>query len=204
YDMAVATVVAVALNVSVALISFLASRSEASAYQARAPRHHPFPKGEGRWLIYIVIALSGCTALGAQVVWTRLLSLLLGATVYTFSIILAVFLFGLGIGSCAAALLSQRVGRPRLMLGCCQLLLTAAIAWAAYIIGQVLPYRPIEPTASGSPWVVFEFELLRALLAILPASSLWGASFPLAFAAIAITGDDPARPVAETYAANTI
>ena len=156
------------------------------------------------WAVYLAIALSGCTALGAQVVWTRLLSLLLGATVYTFSIILAVFLFGLGIGSCAAALLSQRVGRPRLMLGCCQLLLTAAIAWAAYIIGQVLPYRPIEPTASGSPWVVFEFELLRALLAILPASSLWGASFPLALAAIAMSGDDPARPVAETYAANTI
>ena len=31
--------------------------------------------------------------------WTRLLSLMLGGTVYTFSIILAVFLFGLGMGS---------------------------------------------------------------------------------------------------------
>ena len=38
-------------------------------------------------------------ALGAEVVWTRLLSLLLGGTVYTFSLILAVFLIGLGIGS---------------------------------------------------------------------------------------------------------
>ena len=157
------------------------------------------------WAVYLAIGLSGCTALGAEVVWTRLLSLLLGGTVYTFSIILAVFLFGLGIGSCAAALLSQRVGRPRLMLGCCQLLLTVAIAWAAYIVGQVLPYWQIEPpTASGSPWVVFELELLRCLLAILPAASLWGASFPLALAAIALSSDDPARPVAKIYTANTI
>ncbi len=42
--------------------------------------------------IYVAIALSGLSALGAEVVWTRLLSLMLGASVYTFSIILAVFL----------------------------------------------------------------------------------------------------------------
>ena len=47
-------------------------------------------------LIYVAIALSGMTALGAEVVWTRILSLLFGATTYTFSLILAVFLVGLG------------------------------------------------------------------------------------------------------------
>ena len=36
------------------------------------------------------------TALAAEVIWTRILSLLFGATVYTFSLILAVFLVGLG------------------------------------------------------------------------------------------------------------
>ena len=51
------------------------------------------------WPVYVAIGLSGMTALGAEVIWTRLLSLLFGATVYTFSLILAVFLFGLGIGS---------------------------------------------------------------------------------------------------------
>ena len=45
------------------------------------------------------IGLSGATALAAEAVWTRLLSLLLGATTYTFSLILAAFLLGLGIGS---------------------------------------------------------------------------------------------------------
>ena len=56
----------------------------------------------------MTIALSGATALGAEVVWTRLLGLLLGATVYTFSIILAVFLVGIGIGSAAASALAAR------------------------------------------------------------------------------------------------
>ena len=44
------------------------------------------------------------SALGAEVVWTRLLSLMLGGTVYTFSLILAVFLIGLGIGSSLGAI----------------------------------------------------------------------------------------------------
>ena len=55
----------------------------------------------------VTIALSGATALAAEAVWTRLLSLLLGATTYTFSLILAAFLVGLGIGS------SDRLGDLR-------------------------------------------------------------------------------------------
>ena len=51
-------------------------------------------RAPGAVFVYAAIAFSGLTALGAEVVWTRLLSLLLGATVYTFSIILAVFLTG--------------------------------------------------------------------------------------------------------------
>ena len=50
----------------------------------------------GATLVYAAICISGLSALGAEVVWTRLLSLLLGPTVYTFSIILAVFLAGFG------------------------------------------------------------------------------------------------------------
>ena len=60
-------------------------------------------------LIYVTIALSGMTALGAEVVWTRILSLLFGATAYTFSLILAVFLVGLGIGSTIGSELARRV-----------------------------------------------------------------------------------------------
>ena len=39
---------------------------------------------------------------------------------------------------------------------------------------------------------------------VLPASLLWGASFPLAIAAIAVQGRDPGRLVGAVYAANTL
>ena len=53
--------------------------------------------------------LSALTALGAQVVWTRLLTLLFGATVYAFAIILAMFLSGLGVGSAIAEMIARTV-----------------------------------------------------------------------------------------------
>jgi spermidine synthase len=208
YDTVTATVVAVTLNGLVAAPAlilagtgpYIISSDRISSDRRRRVAAVGAPRN---WDVYLTIALSGCCALGAEVIWTRLLSLILGATVYTFSIILAVFLLGLGIGSCAAALRSSLLARPRLMLGWCQLLLTLAIAWAAHAI-QVLPYGPIHPSPSSSPWVAFQFDLLRAFWAILPAACLWGASFPLSLAAIEWKREDLARPVAGIYAANTI
>ena len=203
HDMATATYVAFALNVTVAAIA-LALAAASAPYEATAP---PPPKGRagaGAWAVYLAIALSGMSALGAEVVWTRLLSLLLGGTVYTFSLILAVFLIGLGIGSSLGAFLARRAASARVALGACQWLLTAAIAWTAVMISESLPYWPITPGLSPSPWYTFQLDLVRCLWAVLPPACLWGASFPLALAAVASRGQDPGRLVGGVYAANTI
>jgi spermidine synthase len=163
------------------------------------PRNTP-----ASWPIYVTIALSGAGALAAEVIWTRLLSLMLGATVYTFSIILAVFLVGLGIGSGVGAALARSSQRPRLLLGSCQLLLAGAIAWTAAVLALSLPYWPIDPSRTKSPWHLFQLDLVRCTYAILPAACLWGASFPLALAAGARRGQDAGKLVGGMYAANTV
>jgi spermidine synthase len=216
YNMATTTYVAAAINLVVAGISFaLAARTptQAVAEDSSAARALSTPPVEpdaeisdadpaGRWTIYVTIALSGATALGAEVVWTRLMGMMLGATVYVFSIILAVFLIGLAIGSGVGAWL-LRVVRPRLALGWCQVLLTIGIAWAAYMIADSLPYWPINPLLTTSPWFTFQLDMVRCLWAILPPTILWGASFPLALAAAASPGENSGRVVGGVYAANT-
>jgi spermidine synthase len=156
------------------------------------------------WPVYLTIALSGLTAIGAEVVWTRLLSLTLGGTVYAFSIILAVFLFGLGIGSAVGASLGRKSLRPGILLGWCQFFLTAAIFWTAYMLAESLPYWPIDPSLTANAWLNFQLDMARCLWALLPATLLWGASFPLALAAAAARGQDPGRLVGGIYAANTV
>ena len=205
FDMATAIYVAFAINVTVALIALaLAAGPARYAAPAFADTNETSERVPGAWAVYLAIALSGMSALGAEVVWTRLLSLMLGATVYTFSLILAVFLIGLGIGSTIGALLARRASSARVTLGVCQWLLTAAIAWTALIISQSLPYWPIVPALTLSPWYTFQLDLVRCLWAVLPPACLWGASFPLALAALAARGQDPGRLVGAVYAANTI
>ena len=129
-----------------------------------------------------------------EVIWTRLLSLLFGGTVYTFSLILAVFLFGLGIGSSLGSARSARAcARPRVALGWCQMFICAAIAWSAYMLTQSMPYWPVNPSITTDPWFNFQLDFVRCLWVVLPGAILWGASFPLALAALARTRPGSAR-----------
>lgn len=203
HDLTKATLVAAAINVIVALISVLLAKRTAPRPRAEVEKTESAGT-PGAWPIYLTIALSGLSALGAEVVWTRLLSLMMGATVYTFSIILAVFLAGLGIGSGAGSALARKARTPRIALGICQLLLALGIAWTAFTIARSLPFWPINPALAKTPWLGFQMDLVRCLWAILPAAILWGASFPLALAAAAKPGQDGGRLVGRVYAANTI
>lgn len=206
-DMASATFIAAGINVVVALISYTLSNRTPDHMEAEHPaskhsNEDSLTCGSQHWPIYLTIALSGASALGAEVVWTRLLSLMLGATVYAFSIILAVFLVGIGIGSGVGSLLMRSV-RPQVALGYCQLFLAAAIAWTAFMLSQSVPYWPINPLLSTGPSYTFQIDLVRVLWTIFPATLLWGASFPLALGAIASRDTDASKTVGSVYAANT-
>jgi spermidine synthase len=129
------------------------------------------------WRVYGAIALSGLTALGAEVVWTRLLSLMFGATTYAFSIILGVFLAGLGIGSSIGSWLARDAGSwpprdakqprdmPLVMLGWAQFLVALGTAWGAFMIARELPWWPLDERLAASPGLVLQVDLESALFA---------------------------------------
>lgn len=210
YDMAVATYFAAGVNLVVALVSlWLAGRTPSHASSgdlAVTPAAEDLALSSssvsgGDWTVYVTIALSGASALGAEVVWTRLVGMILGSTVYVFSIILAVFLTGLAIGSGIGSWVLRKI-QARLALGWSQILLALAIAWTAYMITDSLPYWPSLLTTS--PWETFRSDMVRCLVAMLPPTILWGASFPLAMGSVAVPGEDSGRTVGGIYAANTL
>jgi spermidine synthase len=203
FDIVTATWAAVALNVAIGALAF--GIASILPYEPVPHEHGRSPDPHARVSVYAMVALSGFTALGAEVVWTRVLSLVFGATTYSFSLILAVFLLGLGGGSVAGSELAGRTANPRAALGWCQLLVCVAMAWAASAIAS-LPYWPIDPSLATDPFLVFQLDLMRAVWVMLPATILWGASFPFALAAL---GTIPSRRdagplVGRAYAANTI
>ncbi|MBW2541165.1 MAG: fused MFS/spermidine synthase [Deltaproteobacteria bacterium] len=202
YDGTVATWFAVSLNAGVAALAYAIAPRDGS--RAREAPQLALPSLADHRIVYLVIGLSGLTALGAQVIWTRLLGLILGGTVFSFTIILAIFLTGLGLGSSVGSLVARHVASPRAALGWCQLALVFAIPLAAHMITAELPYWKLNPDFADSLFRVFSHDLVQSAVAILPATVLWGASFPLALAAAAGKGQEPGHLAGGINAANTI
>lgn len=209
YDVRVASYAAATANGVIGLASLLAAAVFRFAPAEAAPST-PVEDAESkrrRSSITAAIALSGLTALAAEVVWTRQLSLLLGATTYSFSLILAVFLSGLGIGTSIGTRIARASERARSWFGAMQLLLVPCVLWGAFAITHVLPYA--EPTYVFQEHVYqnmpvhYAWDFARCALAMGPAAIAWGASFPLALAAAA-GGGDSGRLVGGLYAANTV
>jgi spermidine synthase len=213
YDVSIGTYVAVLINILIAVIALAVARGTAihkPAEPLNTAKAQVQLNSAGRAqlqlrsTVYVAIALSGLTALSAQIVWTRLLALLFGGTVYTFSLVLAVFLFGLGVGSTAGAIVSRRIRQPRVALGWCQCLLAPAMFLAAYFLLAYLPFDRLPPEVVTDPTLRLLTDLKRCAEVVLPASMLWGASFPIALASLAAPGDEPGRLIGGVYAANTL
>lgn len=103
HDVTVATTVAAALNLLVAAVAIrLAGRVRYEVPQSVLESNPETASAADPVsitplaLVAVVIGISGATALGAEVIWTRLIALLFGPTLYTFSLILAVLLLGRG------------------------------------------------------------------------------------------------------------
>jgi spermidine synthase len=219
HDLATATWCAVALNLLVAAVSLLlAARAPHPARPPAGchlmddiPSQAPTGKRQlsddippaAAWPVFVVTALSGFCALAAEVVWTRHLALLLGGTVYTFSIILAVFLAGIGLGGAGGAWLARHTAVPRRWLGVAQGLLAPGMLWATVLIAEHLPYWTFDADLVPSPLGKLSADLIRCGASLLPPALLWGASFPLALASLAAPGRDAGRLAGGAYAANT-
>lgn len=114
--------VAVAASATVGLTALVLGRGAAPGTPARAAPAEVIPtaavEGGGatalsRRLTVLGIGVSGFCALGYEILWTRMLTLVVGTSVYSFTLMLVAFLAGIGIGSHAFALLrSVRWTRP--------------------------------------------------------------------------------------------
>lgn len=134
--------------------------------------------------LYLVVGASGCAALIYEVVWTRLLSLVLENTVYAFSLMLGTFLAGLALGSfCVARFLKPDRSVP-LLLGWTQ----CGVALSSLAMLVVLPtwaelfYRTYLGGSFGDSWLmhIITQELVCSGLMLLPAALL-GTTLPIAW-----------------------
>lgn len=91
------------------------------------------------------VAGSGATALVYQIVWQRMLVRLTGAALPAVTLIVCIFMLGLGIGSLIGGRLAGRLVRP---MRVCAVLETIVAAMAAFIVPALTSQRFAEPVLS--------------------------------------------------------
>ncbi|MBI3920339.1 MAG: fused MFS/spermidine synthase [Armatimonadetes bacterium] len=141
---------AAALNVALALTVFAMSRASiGSAHQtppaedAGAPPADVSSRGTMSRQVAVSLfcsASSGFIAMVYEVGWSRVLSLILGSSVYAFSIMLTTFLVGLALGGYVFARWADRTKRNGLIMLAALQALVGLTAFVTMHIFQELPY----------------------------------------------------------------
>ncbi len=158
------------------------------------------------WLLASA-AVAGFASLSLEVAWFRLLSLVLGASTYAFSVMLLAFLTGIALGGQIGGQVADRAARSALgVRGALALTLagTGALVWLGMWTYGHLPMLFVQLwfQIEGMDSFLWIIKCLVAGVVMVPPAIGMGMAFPL-MVRIA-TEADPARPAGGVYAANTL
>jgi spermidine synthase len=164
-------------------------------------------------VVSLAIGIAGFSALVYEVAWTRLLALMLGASTYTFSVMLLAFLVGIALGGKLGGPLADnllaRGGLRHVLLAFAAI--EVGIAVVSYLLMYIYPELPF--------WYVWIFDFFQseeypkatwavslgiAGLIMTPPAVLMGMHFPVAVRAVLSSPDALGAPVGRVYGANTL
>ncbi len=174
-----------------------------------APRPEPAP-ADGRTRHFAAVAaalgLSGLCAMVYEVAWSRFLTLVIGNSVYAFTLMLMAFLIGIAGGAALGAQVVRRWRVEPLPAAAACLVGTAATAFAVHHLFSVLPYWFVSLYAlvRDQDSMVFVVQLGIACLVMMGPTLLMGAMFPVA---VSTAVRDPGRlasDVGRLYTSNTV
>jgi spermidine synthase len=181
-----AVYVAAMLNVVVALGGIALARGldlVRDRAAAAAPSVTPADAGlVWRWSLLVFI--SGFLIVALQIVWYRLIGVLLQSNGYSFSLVLSVFLLGDAAGLLVGARTIDRIADPRRFFFLMQGIATAlalAGAWFVYwaMGAGVLPADFVDRDIMSGGRRDTAMIVLLLLIVVLPASFIMGFSFPV-------------------------
>ena len=194
------TLVAVLVNVltgGVALLSARRSGRGPAGMPATPPaRRQPLAfSGTQMTLVMIGVGLSGCCALAYEVLWTRLLVLVVDNSIYSFTVILLAFLAGIALGGLLLGAVFERLSNLLLVFAFIQM----GIALTAFCVPLFIEIKPVH---GQIPYYAFLMQPI--FLLILLCTSLLGMALPLAARIYQARHTQVGATLGTVYAINTM
>jgi spermidine synthase len=188
--------VGVALNAGAFVLAiplFRATVAPAAPEASSTPLAH-------RYLLPLIL-VSSAVSFTYEVLWTRLLTFVLGGSVYAFSTMLATFLAGIALGAGLASRLGGTPAAARRGFALAQWG-TALCSLTAFHFAELLPRLADRLSAAGSGTLFVGATLSAATL--LPGAVCIGATFPFAVRLLAGGAAQAAAATARAYAWSTV
>lgn len=205
----VAIAIAACINLLVGLVALLVHRTVRSAAALPGPalELESAPSALSRSTRWVVFAfgLSGFTALLLEVIWTRVLVLVFGSTVYSFAAMLSVFLLGIALGGALFGKLADRSKSPYRLLG----VMLATIALIVLAEAAVINYLPetflrllAVAGVKDSSLALIKFVISFAIL--FPLTLVSGGTFPVVAKIFTDNLGQTGREIGLVYSVNTL
>ena len=156
-------------------------------------------------LVAVLFFASGFSSLIYQIVWTRMLVLVFGATTFATSTVLAIFMGGLALGSFVAGRFSDKVQRPLFWYGVLEAIIGFWALLTPLLFTAATPlYKFIwlHTHASILPFSLLRF-LCTGLILIVPTTCM-GATLPLLSRFVSDRLESIGSRVGTLYSANTL
>jgi len=165
------------------------------------PIEHP---GRAR-LMLLLFALSGAVSLSTQIAWSRVAGILLGSSVYSFSLVLATFLVGIAAGAALILPWLARHGASWRLFAVLQWIAAFGVLYASIRIADApwdLLARVVAARGNVPGLWIHESLILAGFM--LPPCLAFGAIFPVATHLSAMANDTPSRTTGRAYGWNTL
>jgi spermidine synthase len=163
-----------------------------------------------QWMLGALFALSGAAAMVYEVGWFRLLGLTMGPSVYVFSVILGMFLLGVGLGSTVAAHWAERIRLEGVATMAALEGLLCLVGLGGTFYYNRLPQLNYDffiwATNSFGTSGLFWGQIAVAAAVVLPGSLVMGTLFPVTVRALRESGRRETTPeanVGRLYVMNT-
>src|SRR5262245_42834710 len=162
-------------------------------------------RAPSRLAILLCFLLSGVAGLIYEIVWTKLLGLVLGNTVFSITTVLTAFMGGLALGSYVAGRLGDRIRNPLRIYGVLEIAIGAYCVAIPFLIVAAEPiFRAIYRACEGSPYTLALARAAIAGILLLPPTTLMGATLPILAKFFVARLDGMARSLGKLYGINTL
>ena len=154
--------------------------------------------------VIILFAASGASGMMLEVVWSRMLGWLLGATTWSVMTVLIAFMGGLGLGAILWGRLAGRSRYPLRLFGLMEIAIGLySLAMPFLFEGLGALFVMATRMVGESPAPAMAVRVLTVLLALLPPTLLMGGTLPVLARFAAEGRSVPGRTAGLLYAANT-